>query len=175
MTRLLIFPRRGRIVLGTTLILLAASPVLTVLAGAADEGPSAQDTLKGITSVIVIVGVLSQDFEKDGFPAGELRTDIESRLRKAGIAVGPSAPAGLQILVNASKARDVALYGFNVAVEFVQGVRLDGDPQIITAAITWRRHAVGTVDAGHVAEVRAIVVDLVDQFISAYLEQNRKK
>lgn len=173
MARPVTSPFGSQISLRIALILLVLSSALGIRARAA-EGPSAPKIPTALPGIILMVAVLNPDFEKDGFPTSQVISDVESRVRQAGIPVVSAAPAGLQILVNASKAREVPLYGFNIAVEFVQSIRLEGNSPHSTAAITWRKQAVGTVSTTQVSEVQPLVLNLVDEFIKAYLEQNPK-
>jgi hypothetical protein len=165
----------GRLVYGLLSIALAVLPAVTAWAGTVEGPRPTPSPLKGLTPFAVVVGVPKSDAEAIWFPADQLRTDVESRLQKAGIAIAPSAPAGLQIVVRASRAREVPLYAFTVEIEVVRRMRLGEDAQVTVPVITWRKQALGTVNSSHVSEIEPVVMNLLDQFINAYLEQNPKK
>jgi hypothetical protein len=153
---------------------LAAFLAIAAWAEAPERSVPAPSAMKGVASLTVAVGVPRSDSETAWFSAEQLRTDVESRLQKAGIAVAPAAPARLQVVVNASKAREAPLFAFNVEVELVQGMRLGGDAQVAVPVITWRKQALGTVHPSQIAGIEPVVMNLVEQFITAFLEQNPK-
>jgi len=104
MTRAMALTARGRIALGMTALLLTVPPVLASPARA-DDTPEERITLKGIKAVKVVVRDLHPDAEADGLTAGQLRGDVQARLRKAGVPTSPSATASLNVTVNTSGVR----------------------------------------------------------------------
>lgn len=167
------FPPRGRFVLGMAVILLSAPPALSVPAQA-DDHALTRATLKGVPAVQVLVEEIEPDAEKDGLTRDQVLTDVGMRLRKAGITVVPSAKEYLYVNVNTYKS-GTDLYAFAISVEFKQGVRLIRDSKVVTFAPTWSVGSVGTVGPKNLQRiVRANVANHVDEFISAYLEQNPK-
>ncbi|MFI5342136.1 MAG: hypothetical protein ACHQ7N_20150 [Candidatus Methylomirabilales bacterium] len=134
-------------------------------------------TLKGITAFHVVVEVLTPEAERDGLTRDQLQTDVELRLRKAGINVTSSyantRESFLYLNVNTYK-EPVGLYAFNISLEFHQGVILTRNRNVSLPASTWYVGTVGIVSAERLREVRDTVADKVDQFINAYLEQNPK-
>ncbi len=118
---------------------------------------------------------LDADAERDGLTRSQLQTDIELRLRQAGIPVDNHAPRVLYVVVNTIK-DELGLYGFSIRVEFRRPVHLGRDPSLTTPGVTWSATPlVGIVGSSDLATVRDDVRDLVDQFISAYLEENPKE
>lgn len=133
-------------------------------------------SLKGLTAVQVQVTPMDQDAERDGLTRSQLQTDIESRLRQAGIGVDTSAPARLSLEVLTEKEPRSAIYVFNMTLALLQSVNLERNPVISDpAAATWSVAFGGVVSAVYLSQVRSAVSDLVDRFIAAYLEQNPKK
>ena len=65
---------------------------------------------------------------------------------------------------------------YEVCIEFKQGVRLERDTSIFEyGATTWDKGVFGVAPADRVeAVIRGVVSDLVDQFINAYLAENRR-
>ena len=67
---------------------------------ATDESVDRQ-TLKGIKVVAVQVEALRPEVESDGLTQAQIKTDVEQRLREAGIQVNDGATATLLVNVNA--------------------------------------------------------------------------
>ena len=148
--------------------------LLTVPALASDI-PNERATLKGLKAVNLTVERIDPEAEKDGLTKSQLQTDVESRLRQAGISVDHLSDEYLYVDVNTLKG-ERGVYSYSVHVEFHQSVMLVRDPKIIYyGAATWSVGRMGTVGSGHLREVREDVAALVDQFINAYLEQNPRQ
>jgi hypothetical protein len=159
----------------TTLLLLG----LAVPAWPGDT-PAERATLKGIPAMEVRVEPLDPQAEFDGLRRDQLQTEVEARLRQAGITV--TSPSGegerspyLYLNVNTFK-NDIVLdqYAFNIQLEFNQRVILERNRNVSLSAPTWSISAVGIVSAQRLRHVRDMVADDVDQFIKVYLEQNPK-
>jgi hypothetical protein len=144
------------------------------------DTPEPRATLKGIAAIVVLVESLKPDAERDGLSRDQLQTDVELRLRKAGIkAVSfggvESSEMLLYLNVNSSKSREVEIYGYSIDLEFLQQVLLARDPRVRTRTATWSTSQTGIVGSRNLSRgVRDSVADLVDRFINAYLEQNPK-
>jgi hypothetical protein len=164
---------RGR-VLGLAALLLAVLPTLLGRSWA-DDTPEERATLRGIKLVKVVVRDLHPDVEADGLTGGQLQSDVEQRLRKAGIAASPSAKAALTVTVNTS-GRESGWYFFVIEVSLTQPVVLVRDRKSIILASTWRLGNFGDVAAQDLARfVRETVAGQVDMFIRAYREQNPRQ
>ena len=171
MMRLIAVIRGRRIVLALAVTLLVASPAL-IGRSWADDTPEERATLKGIKAVKVVVRDLHPDAEADGLTAGQLRTDVELRLRKAGITVSASAKASINVTVNTS-GRESGWYFFVMEVSLTQPVALVRDRKRIILAATWRVGNFGDVAAQDLARfVRETVAGQINMFIRAYREQN---
>jgi hypothetical protein len=132
------------------------------------------ETLQGITSIKVFVEGVDPADKPRGLTRGQLQTDVESRLRKAGIAVSADATEYLYVNVNTLQSRQ-RLSSFSVVVMVRQAAYLVRDPAITApAAITWWKGTDGITAAADLRSVRDAVGDLVDKFIHAYREQNPK-
>ncbi len=138
-------------------------------------------TLKGLEGVHVIVEELKDDAERDGLTKSAIRTDVESKLRQAGIRVlaeneGLSTPGSPVLYVNANTLKnDDGLYAYSIVVQLMQGVTLRRDSSISGRAVTWSNGGVGTVGQNTLRKIREDVCDHVDQFINAYLSVNPKE
>jgi hypothetical protein len=110
--------------------------------------------------------------EHDGLTRSQLQTDVESRLRQAGITVGFSLTGHLYVSVDTVKSDNGQTYAYNVEIEYVQQIVLPRDPKTLFYAPTWETGGVGMIAATRLREVRQDVGNYVDQFIKAYFEQN---
>jgi len=155
-----------------------------LFAGAAAFNHEVQrKTLAGLQGVRVVIEDLSPDAERDGLSKPTLQTDVELKLRQAGITVltretGNPAPGDPWLYLNvATVKRSTGLYAFNVYLKLNQDVRLTRAPSTMMSAVTW--DALGTVgivgSEPFSSTVRGVVKDQVDQFINAYLAANPKK
>jgi len=168
--RLLGFLSHRRIVL-TVLLLLPALPAW------AGDTPMERASLRGITSVRVLVEPISPDAAQDGLSTAQLEADVELRLRQAGLQVVPLANDVLQVQAITVKQPQGGFYAFTASVLFYQVVvplRLIQNQTQLPAA-TWSLAVVGAVPTGAVRDVRSHVVGLVDRFVAAYREQNPRR
>jgi hypothetical protein len=123
---------------------------------------------------------LNAEVEQAGLTKAQIQTDVELRLRKAGIRVlsekerweTPGAPY-LYVHVNVMKT-DFSLYAFAIIVALEQGTLLERDPTIGSYAPTWIIDSVGVAGESHLKDIRGDVADRVDQFINVYLAENPK-
>ena len=175
MIRLLAHARRRPLILAFAFSLITALPLPLW----ADDGPLSRATLQGITAVRASILLTSNDAQKDGLTEDQLQTDVELRLRKAGITVIGSSAQTLRVVVVAYGVRDgsaIQSYAFLFSAALVQGIALTRDPSILALGETWSVAGVGTVGATRFSRyVRDTLADLIDQFINAYLEQNPKR
>ena len=147
------------------------------LADARDD-PGARYTLKGLPFIGVKVGLSGDDTSRSGVTQEQLQTDVELRLRKAGIKVVPDSPWYLSVAVTTSQitsGRAPLAYPYSISVEFIQGVHLFRDSRIMSFASTWSVHLVAWVREDRLQDIREVLADAVDKFINAYLEQNPKQ
>ena len=142
-----------------------------------------KESLRGLRGVNIMVESLQPDIEKDGLRKSSIKTDVELKLRMAGIKVltkeerekEPGMPY-LYVRVSSIK-RETGLHVFNIDVELGQLVLLARDPKIICYyATTWRTTGeIGTIGGVKVNQLRDSIKDRVDEFINDYLEMNPKE
>lgn len=161
----------GRVVLLAVLVL-----VLRVLLGgtvSAEDDKFSRETLAGLPGVAVIIEEVKPPLQKS-----TIQTDVELRLRRAGIRV-LSEEERLQttgfpyLYVNVNHMGDnIAAKG--VSVELRQSARLVREPHVLVpSASTWAVGSVGTVGKESLVDgVRKDVRNIVDIFINAYLSVN---
>lgn len=152
------------------LIGLASSAVL------AQSRPSSLPTLKGIDAIAVLVEYLPTGAKTVGLTEEAIQTDVELKLRLAGIRVVteqaivalPGSPY-LYVRVTLTDTAEAA----SVEVELDQDVRLERDGQHVNGVGTWRK---GIVLSNPSAQgVRNEVKDFVDRFLNDWLSVNTKK
>jgi len=161
---------RHAVVISSTLVVLGIASLLA--STGAGSAASDDETLKGIASIKVFVEGVDPADKPRGLTRGQLQIDVESRLRKAGIAVSADATEYLYVNVNTLQSRQ-RLTSFSVVVMVRQSAYLIRDASIAApAAITWWKGTDGITVASNLSSVRDAVGDLVDQFISAYRKQN---
>jgi hypothetical protein len=155
-------------------LLVAAS------AATAQDDEISRQSLKELKGVVVLVEPLKAEVEQDGLTKTSIQTDVELKLRQAGIAVltqaeGHAVPGGPVLYINVNTSSG-PLYAFSIRVEVCQDVRLDRDPSIrIIGATTWSVAGGGSVGRNNLRVIRDGIKDHVDQFINAYLSVNPRK
>ena len=145
-----------------------------------------REVLRGVRSVYVLIEDLSEDAMDAGLTQGTLQTDVEVKLRTAGITVASDENRWLAenipnitLYVNANimKAAYTPNYAVNISVEVWDLVILyrDGNPYFTTATI-WSGAGLGLYGENWVRDdSRQKIKDYVDEFINDYLAENPKK
>ena len=137
---------------------------------------SDRETLKNLKGVYVHVQGLNQDIEQAGLSKNQIRTDVELKLRLAGIKVltllehyeGKGAPY-LHIYLDSHKT-EKGEFVYSLSFGIIQEVRLVRN-NTITDAITWSISGVGY---NNIEGIRAHIKDRADKFINDYLSVNPK-
>jgi hypothetical protein len=162
------------------LSLLSAAAVSPLVGQGDDEASRA--TLVGLTGVYVFVERIDDEAQRDGLDTLQVRTDVEVKLRQAGIGVlserewvstagVPSLYVNIQTVKN-----EQSVYAFSARIELRQGVTLIRQPSLRRLVTTWSTPGyIGTVGSQKLATLRDDVRDLTDQFINAYLAANPKR
>lgn len=116
--------------------------------------------------------------EEDGLRKMQIQTDVELRLRTAGIRVlsvedwlKVKGEPYLYIRFFGVSTKE-GLYSYSLAVELRQKVILERNPSIAAIAPTWSVGSIGYRDRLELRQIRAFVADQVDQFANAYLSVN---
>jgi hypothetical protein len=134
-------------------------------------------------AVSVLVENLNAAATETGLTREDLQTDVELRLRQAGVKVVDSSnpPGRLYVSVhmmrphyaNGSPTNGISML---LELELHQGVALLRDPSSVLLAPTWSVSMMASSSPGDVRTFcRNDVKDLVDKFLNAYLEQNPKR
>lgn len=140
-----------------------------------------QSMLQNLRGVIVMVSPLDSDIEKKGITEDRLQTDVELKLRMAGIQVltwekylkelgMPSLLVNVKILKT-----EIGIYFFSINVDLGQKVVLFRDPSLTIIAATWSTGTMGYSGENKLNTIRDALKDCIDKFINAYLAANPKK
>jgi hypothetical protein len=162
----------------TLLIITVAFLFCSSLMAQSDDETS-RKSLKGLTGVAVVVEDLQPDAEKSGLSGDQIQTDVELRLRLAGIKVltqeqmlaSPGTPF-LEVNLNTLTRQET--YSYSLEVRLHQGVSLERNPRISLPAVTWEAGAVGFAELTKSDQIRNHIKDYVDKFINAWLSVNPK-
>jgi len=134
-----------------------------------------RETLRGLKGIQVLV----EPITLAGLTESTLKTDVELKLRKAGIRVltedewlkTPGYPY-LYVNVTAIELKSPREFIYSVNVAFKQDVILSRNRSIETTGVTWDVSSLGI--NSKLRYVREVVSDLVDKFMNDYLAVNPK-
>ncbi len=167
--------RRRLAIIGLVMIFL-----MGIGSQASAQGPDDLDTrtLKGISAVLVLVEDLDGDGAKTlGLTTGAIRTDVELKLRLAGMRVvtrvesfslsgGPYLYINVNVLPSPSRTA-------SISVELHQNTLLERNGERAIGVTTWDR---GTLISNPNAQgIRNSIKDKVDEFLNDWLSVNPKK
>jgi hypothetical protein len=162
--------------LSLTSILVACSMGLAASAAAADSQIE-RASLTGLTSISVVVEALAPVAEKNGLTTAALQTDVERRLRQAGINITPDADAYLYVHITVADPGASLPLPYIVDVSLMQEVTLPRGLKTRTPlqCPTWSLNRLGMSSADRVrTPVTDRVDEFVDQFIRAFQSVNPK-
>jgi hypothetical protein len=131
-----------------------------------------RDTLRGLPGVEVLVENVSPDLQPAELTGTALRTAVEARLRTGGITVYPTqsanpseAKAYVYVHLNSVKLPG-ALHAVAIQVHLRQAVRSTVGPSTVVNAMTWDNHTVAAATEAEGAQVRDLVLEMVDRFVA---------
>jgi len=134
-------------------------------------GKIERESLRGLKGVRIVIESLSDNMKAFGLTKQQLRTDVEVKLRSAGIPVPSLSDGYLYIRLNGIKI-NTRSYAFHYLLEYRQSVILGRNRQWYPSAGTW--HIGEIISAG--LNSKQFVYDslkgLVDKFINDYLTVN---
>jgi len=127
----------------------------------------------------ILVEPLPPKVEQAGLTASTIQTDVETKLRQAGIKIAdPKAETLVLLYVSVQFWEDspVALWPYTISVEVLQDVLVARDTSIlVTYSPTWSTHMIGGVQPARVRDLRGAIKDQVDKFINAYRAVDPRK
>ncbi len=135
-----------------------------------------RETLRGINGVFLLVEVVEPEIERAGFTQGQIKTDVELKLRLAGLNVldpdeATKTPGRPWLAVYPNIQTTDGVYVYATMLNLYQDVSLVRNSNRSIAS-TWSTASYGT--SQKLANVRRTVKDLVDSFINAWLSVNPK-
>lgn len=159
----------------TTICLTAAFLVGLNSSSVQGQDPHAQN-LKGITAVAVVVEDLPDGAKVLGLTKDTIRTDVELKLRLAGMRVvtqgeGIVLPGSPSVYVQVTVTNPAL--AANIDLELNQDVLLQRNGQLAPFAVTWRTNSV--LANPTLQSIRNDIKDCVDQFLNDWLSVNPKK
>jgi hypothetical protein len=164
--------------------LLLLSMIASPLAGQYDDSTS-RKTLVGLKGIYVLVEHIDDDVARYGLSTQQIQTDVELRLRQAGLVVlnhaqwiGQEGFEGFPYLyVSAQTLKSSRpFFVYHLDLELKQLVTTVRNPSATVAVPTWTARAqLGYVGEEKVPSLRDDIRDMVDQFINAYLAANPKR
>lgn len=132
-----------------------------------------QLSLKGLVAFNVVVEQLGPKIEGKGLTREQLQTDLELRLREAGVTISKNAPALLYANVAVVCKELVCAYNINLEVQ--QAVRLSHAPASAPVlATTWKSGTTGLLLGDTLQVVRQGLSGQASQFLKAYVIANRQ-
>jgi hypothetical protein len=175
-------------------LLATALTVLICTGSARRSAPQAADrfvyvcnplVLSKIKKVDLILEAINKEAQTEGLTEEAVQTDIELKLRLAGIEAGAFPPAEnlrdniptLDVSVNIVKQLPSHLYLFGIEVQLHESEQFSSvrNPHLkIGGVITWQKSIYGTVGENNLQRVREIIKDRIDLFCNDYLKANPK-
>src|SRR5215469_2672224 len=131
--------------------------------------------LRGVSSVWVLIESLSAEEANIGLADDTVRTDVELRLRSAGLRViSPEEAKKIAVKDNTFLYVNVAVtsggWAATVLAQFAQAAYVLRNSLPIGTAFTWTD--VSTLSSPSLGSVRSEIKDLVDKFLNEWLTQN---
>jgi serine/threonine protein kinase len=150
-------------------------PSVQTARAAAGDSAVQRSSLRALKSIGVVVESAGSDAADCDLPTGTWQTDVELKMRVAGIEVRPGLDPRLHISVQPLKLEGLSHYLYSVKAELNQAASLVRDAAIFLPVRTWHSELVGIVETDKLNQViRDAVSDLADEFVNAYLSVNPK-
>jgi hypothetical protein len=143
------------------------------------DDETSRKSLKGVKGVQVVVESIKPEIEKDGLTTTQVQTDVELKLRLAGLNVLPykeilETPGSPTLYVYPHVLKSsYNFYIYNIELALFQNVYLERDNKFSTTSPTWSVGYLGITS--ELDYIRSKIKDQVDGFINAYLSVNPKK
>ena len=160
-----------------------------------NDTQESRETLREVTPLYVVIEGITPELEQNGLNADQLKRDVESQLRKAGIQVianvkgkgsTESFPAGLYVRMNVLKSDmlkgefNIDYYAISIGVELIQRclplTEKNIDSSYISShsalACTWSTSNIYLAGEERLIDIRDCVKELVGHFIKAYVSVN---
>ena len=140
----------------------------------ADKG---QESLRGLSSVFVVVPAINEDASHDGLSAAHIRSVVESSLSQAGISVAKEPQqkdgfANLVVTIDTIK-HPQGVYLFTASVALVQTVQLTRNPKLkALPSQTWGAVALGLTTPQRLDIIDEPLKEKLGEFVKAFKAAN---
>jgi hypothetical protein len=158
---------------------LAFAMVLLLLAlpAASVQYAGQVKALAGLEGVSVSVAPLNPEAERLGLTRAQIKTDVELRLRKAGIRIlkreeTKETPGKPNLIVDVTTSISGGLCAYMITVQLGELVSLARGNKVY--ATIWVATGMGTFWTQDIRKIRGYVGDCIDEFINDYLAANPK-
>jgi hypothetical protein len=142
-----------------------------------------REVLRGLKGLKVIVESIPPDIERLGLTKKDVQSDVETRLRQAGIKIYPDfrPPAMTALYVNIHvlnppTARNVVVYSINTMLFENSYLKRDagsvGDLKEVRAA-DWTRAMVGILPTANIRDIRKKLDEELSKFFADYFAMNQ--
>jgi hypothetical protein len=138
-------------------------------------------TLKGISAVAVAVEQLPDRAKAVGLTEESIQTDVELKLRLAGMRVVPKEEVDkvpgapwLYVRVNVRHVTD-NIEAAHIDVFLCQGAILERNGQVAPITVTWFTGQLSVLGTNAAETLRDETKDLIDEFLNDWLSVNPKK
>jgi len=135
--------------------------------------PTGRQTLRGLPGIEVQMEAFEPDLEADGLKRATVQADVEQQLRSGGIVVYPSqnanpsdAKAYLYVLISSIKIPGQAQYAISLQVHLRQMLKSLVTSTSVVNAMTWDRTDVMVVRTADLVQVRDVIRESIDEFVS---------
>lgn len=159
--------------------LVVALVVFLSLSGVSHALTYEQKALVGLKGVYVLIEDIDPQAERLGITRSQIGTDVELRLRKAGVRVltkeerlETQGMPYLYVRVSSVVNQDIPLVAYNIHMALSEEVTLARGLQ--TSGTIWHTSATGTLGKQKTGRIRELAGDRVDEFINDYLAANPK-
>ena len=150
---------------------------------------SCVESLKGLEGVEVLVEEVKADLENYNLTALDIQTDVEAKLREAGIKIfskeeneknQPFHKPYLYVKVNSYKPiwrKEVIAFHIEIALKQLVTIPPEHGKYYEKSfyAPTWYKSRLGVIFPRDIPKIRDAVIELADKFIAAYFLENPKK
>lgn len=143
---------------------------LLLVALMAVSGFAGEPLLKGLKKLALAVPSLPAEWERSGFSANRIRTDVEIRLRRVGIEITADLSDPL-LVVSLSQFADGGSIIYAIEVRLTEDVVVLHRGASVVAQ-TWVKTSFGIVGSRRVDSLRVDITDKVDDFINDWLKAN---
>jgi hypothetical protein len=161
--------------LGAVVIVLAS---ISSHAGQPAEAPE-RESLRGVTSVEVLVEPLNVEIEQRGLVTATLQKEVNQRLQKAGVKLLTerewlTTPAAAVLVIRVDALHDrIGRYFYSIDLFLKRRIQLEDQGPSELSAVTWMKCGpIGIVADDNIKHIETQVLQKADQFIKEYLTVN---